>query len=96
MILILFLFKNNHNLYLQKAVDIAVSHDRELLNDRPMFISKYNSDKDRKKHFKYSTGIEKNKLFVKSIPFNCCTTEKLTEIFEKYGKLVDIRIVTLK
>lgn len=85
-----------YNFYFQKSVDVALAHDRTLLNDRPMFIARYTEKGDRKKHFTYSTGIEKNKLFVKNISFEHCTEEHLRKAFEKYGNLIDIRIVTHK
>lgn len=61
-----------------------------------MFISRYTEKDDRKKHFTYSTGIEKNKLFVKNISFEQCTDEILRKVFQKYGELKDIRIVSHK
>ncbi|XP_077301464.1 spliceosome associated factor 3, U4/U6 recycling protein-like [Arctopsyche grandis] len=78
------------------SVDVALAHDRTLFNDRPMFISRYCDKDNRKKHFSYSTGIEKNKLFVKNISFEHCKDESLREIFGKCGELKDIRIVTHK
>ncbi|XP_075983329.1 RNA-binding protein 4F [Anticarsia gemmatalis] len=77
------------------TVDEALKHDRIPLDGRPMFFSRY-SAKKTKPTFKYSTQAEKNKLFVKNLPFAKCNKDDLTEVFEKYGKLKDIRVVTHK
>ncbi|KAJ0173092.1 hypothetical protein K1T71_011268 [Dendrolimus kikuchii] len=77
------------------SVDEALKHDRTPLDGRPMFLSRY-STKKSKPTFKYSTTVEKNKLFVRNLPFVTCTKEALTNIFDKYGKLKDIRVVTHK
>lgn len=60
-----------------------------------MFFSQYSAKKG-KPTFKYSTEAEKNKLFVKNLPFSKCNNEALGEIFDKYGKVKDIRVVTHK
>lgn len=78
-----------------EAVDEAIKHDRTPLDGRPMFLSRYSASKT-KGSFKYATTVEKNKLFVRNLPFSHCTRERLTEIFDKYGKLSDIRVVTFK
>uniref|UniRef100_A0A914H592 Pre-mRNA-splicing factor 18 n=1 Tax=Globodera rostochiensis TaxID=31243 RepID=A0A914H592_GLORO len=43
--------------------------------------------------FPYNTGLEKNKLFVKKLDW-ACTGEELKRFFEKFGEVVDARIVT--
>lgn len=78
-----------------EAVDEAIKHDRIPLDGRPMFLSRYSAKKS-KPAFKYSTEEEKNKLFVKNLPFAHCTKDALAEVFDKYGKLKDVRIVTHK
>ncbi|KAM3964063.1 RNA-binding protein 4F [Aphomia sociella] len=78
-----------------EAVERAIKDDRTPLDGRPMFLSRYSANKT-KPSFKYATTVEKNKLFVKNLPFGHCTKEALTDVFEKYGKLEDIRIVTFK
>ncbi|XP_032526372.2 squamous cell carcinoma antigen recognized by T-cells 3 [Danaus plexippus] len=78
-----------------ESVDEALKHDRTALDGRPMFLSRYSSKKT-KPTFKYAMTTEKNKLFVRNLPFSHCTKEALAEIFDKYGKLNDIRIVTFK
>ncbi|KAL4721318.1 hypothetical protein ACJJTC_012392, partial [Scirpophaga incertulas] len=77
------------------SVEEALKHDRTPLDGRPMFFSRYSAKKS-KASFKYSTEPEKNKLFVKNLPFSHCTKEALTELFEKYGSLKDVRVVTFK
>ncbi|KAJ8711281.1 hypothetical protein PYW07_008523 [Mythimna separata] len=78
-----------------EAVDEALKHDRMPLDGRPMFLSRYSAKKS-KPTFKYSTEAEKNKLFVKNLPFAHCTKDALAEVFDKYGKLKDVRVVTHK
>ncbi|CAH0758684.1 unnamed protein product [Diatraea saccharalis] len=77
------------------CVEEALKHDRTPLEGRPMFFSRY-SAKKVKATFKYSTEAEKNKLFIKNLPYSHCAKEPLTDIFDKYGKLKDVRIVTFK
>ncbi|KAL3096924.1 hypothetical protein niasHS_002640 [Heterodera schachtii] len=45
------------------------------------------------KSFPYNAGLEKNKLFVKKLDWSC-TGEELKKFFEKFGTVVDARIVT--
>ncbi|XP_053617334.1 squamous cell carcinoma antigen recognized by T-cells 3-like [Plodia interpunctella] len=78
-----------------EAVDKALKDDRTPLDGRPMFFSRY-SAKKTKPTFKYATTAEKNKLFVKNLPFSYCTKEALSKVFDKYGKLSDVRVVTFK
>ncbi|CAM1329282.1 SART3 (predicted) [Pycnogonum litorale] len=77
--------------------EMALKMDRQLINGRPVFVSRCQSEKlksDRRK-FKYNTDIEKNKLFIKGLSF--ATTQKdLEETFEKYGKLKEVRLVTYR
>ncbi|KAJ2942735.1 hypothetical protein O0L34_g14923 [Tuta absoluta] len=79
-----------------ESVDEALKHDRSPLDGRPMFFSRYSSSKATKPTFKYATTTEKNKLFVKNLPFSYCTKDKLAEVFDKHGKLKDVRVVTHK
>ncbi|CAG4932970.1 unnamed protein product [Colias eurytheme] len=78
-----------------ESVDEALKHDRAPLNGRPMFLSRYSAKKSTPT-FKYPTNVEKNKLFVKNLPYSHCTKEALTEIFDKHGALRDVRVVTFK
>lgn len=44
----------------------ALKKDRELVNNRPMFVSKCETDKQsRASGLRFPTKLEKNKLFVK-------------------------------
>ncbi|XP_068623305.1 squamous cell carcinoma antigen recognized by T-cells 3 isoform X2 [Battus philenor] len=77
------------------SVEEALKHDRTPLDGRPMFLSRYSANKS-KSSFKYATTVERNKLFVKNLPYDQCTKDALTKTFDKYGSLKDIRIVTFK
>jgi len=75
----------------------ALERDNELLGLRPMYISKC-IDKDTEKKtsaFKFSTGLEKNKLFIKNIDTQVSKSE-LVELFSKYGKLKEVRLPTYR
>ncbi|XP_071448809.1 squamous cell carcinoma antigen recognized by T-cells 3-like [Hetaerina americana] len=74
----------------------ALELDREILNNRPMFVSKCDPDRQtRPVAFRYSTELEKNKLFVKGLPLSS-TKEDLTKLFSPYGTLKDVRLVTYR
>jgi len=75
----------------------ALKRDNELLGQRPMYISKcIDKDSDKKTSvFKYGTGLEKNKLFVRNIDPEV-TRKDLAEVFGKFGKLKEIRMVTYR
>lgn len=61
-----------------------------------MFVSKCDPDKEtRESGFKYSSEIEKNKLFVRGLSFNT-TVEDLQRFFSEFGKLKDVRLVTYR
>ena len=45
--------------------------------------------------FKYGTGLEKNKLFVKGLPTSA-TKADLEALFGKFGKLLDVRLPTFR
>lgn len=50
----------------------ALKKDRELVNNRPMFVSKCDPDKKtRTSGLRFTTELEKNKLFVKGKMFIC-------------------------
>jgi hypothetical protein len=50
----------------QAEAEAALKKDRESIDGRPMFISRCDADKcTRQPGFKYSTTLEKKKLFVK-------------------------------
>jgi len=53
---------------MQIAVEEALKLDRTPIKERPMFVSRYDANKNtRNSGFKYSSTLEKNKLFVKGI-----------------------------
>jgi RNA recognition motif-containing protein len=70
--------------------------DRKQLGKRPVFVSKCDPDKStRQPQFKYAQSLEKNKLFVKGLPFEL-TDKELREMFEAFGPLKDCRLVTYR
>ncbi|XP_069817505.1 squamous cell carcinoma antigen recognized by T-cells 3 isoform X2 [Dendropsophus ebraccatus] len=76
------------------AID-ALKMDRHEVNGRPMFVSPC-VDKNKNpdfKVFRYSTALEKHKLFVSGLPFSC-TKEELEETFKEHGTIKEIRLVT--
>nr|XP_020731701.1 squamous cell carcinoma antigen recognized by T-cells 3 [Odocoileus virginianus texanus] len=73
----------------------ALQLDRQSVEGRPMFVSPC-VDKSKNpdfKVFRYSTALEKHKLFVSGLPFSC-TKEELEEICKAHGTVKDIRLVT--
>lgn len=78
-----------------EIVEEQLKRDREPLNGRPVFISKCKPDRQQRESvFKYSTTMEKNKLFVKNLP-KACSRERLEEFYKPYGA-ISVRIVTQK
>merc|ERR1712203_425974 len=72
----------------------ALNRDRELIRGRAMYISVNETDpQNREKEFKYSTLLERNKLFVKGLPYKA-TKESIQELFGQFGEIKDVRIVT--
>ncbi|VDM53550.1 unnamed protein product [Angiostrongylus costaricensis] len=69
----------------------ALAKDRVLINGRPMLVSV--NDPERRPVFKYSTGIEKSKLFVRNVHY-ACTEDQLREAFAVFGEVKAVRIVT--
>uniref|UniRef100_A0A0B7B9N7 RRM domain-containing protein n=2 Tax=Arion vulgaris TaxID=1028688 RepID=A0A0B7B9N7_9EUPU len=75
----------------------ALKLDREFIDGRPMFVSRC-EDKSvaRPAHqFKYATRLEKNKLFIKGLPFTI-TKEILETMMKEHGKIKEIRMVTYR
>ena len=60
----------------------ALKLDRQNLEGRPVFVSKYSKDNERETHFKGTGGEEKNKLFVRGL-LTAVTKEDLTKVFEE-------------
>ncbi|XP_013394832.1 squamous cell carcinoma antigen recognized by T-cells 3 [Lingula anatina] len=78
-----------------RSAENALKKDRLSVEGRPVFVSPC-MDKDHKtKQFKFSSSMEKNKLFVKGLPFSV-TEEALRTIFGQHGKLKEIRLVTYR
>lgn len=62
--------------------------------NRPIHISPYQPHaKGEKAAFKFGLTKEENKLFIRNVHFDA-TNEDLKKIFEKYGSLKSVRIVT--
>ncbi|XP_078010507.1 spliceosome associated factor 3, U4/U6 recycling protein isoform X2 [Phascolarctos cinereus] len=79
----------------EKAALQALSLDRKTVDGRPMFVSPC-VDKNKNpdfKVFRYSTALEKHKLFISGLPFSC-TKEELEEICRVHGSVKDLRLVT--
>lgn len=79
----------------EKSALDALKLDRQEINGRPMFVSPC-VDKNKQpdfKVFKYSTALEKHKLFVSGLPFSC-TKEELEEVFKNHGTIKQMRLVT--
>ncbi|KAK7595131.1 hypothetical protein V9T40_001564 [Parthenolecanium corni] len=74
----------------------ALKLDRTRINERAMFISECNPNKlSRKTGLRFSTNMEKNKLFIKGLPLSADKVA-LEKLFSPYGILQDIRIVTYR
>jgi len=78
----------------QKHVAEARKRDNELLEGRPMYVSECDPDK-KGPVFKYQTGMEKKKLFVKGLDLSV-TKEELVSLFSEFGELADVRLVTYR
>nr|XP_023689134.1 squamous cell carcinoma antigen recognized by T-cells 3 [Paramormyrops kingsleyae] len=79
----------------QASVSLALKLDRQDVEGRPMFVSPC-VDKNKNpnfKVFKYSTALEKHKIFVSGLPFGC-TKEQLEEVCKEHGTVKDVRLVT--
>lgn len=70
----------------------ALERDRTPIGTRPMFVSTYEPNKEGHA-FKYSTGAEKDKLFVRGLPFSMSEME-IREAFEVHAPVSEIRLVT--
>ncbi|EJW74074.1 hypothetical protein WUBG_15018, partial [Wuchereria bancrofti] len=74
----------------------ALKMDRTQIDGRPLYVSEYKPhDKGKNAEFRYSTGLERNKVFVNNVHYDA-TEEQLKEIFTIFGAVRDIRIVTHK
>ncbi|XP_066116414.1 squamous cell carcinoma antigen recognized by T-cells 3 isoform X1 [Saccopteryx bilineata] len=79
----------------EKSAVQALELDRKTVDGRPMFVSPC-VDKSKNpdfKVFRYSTSLEKHKLFISGLPFSC-TKDELEELCKAHGTVKDIRLVT--
>lgn len=79
----------------EKSARQALELDRKKVEGRPMFVSPC-VDKSKNpdfKVFRYSTTLEKHKLFISGLPFSC-TKEELEDICKAHGTVKDLRLVT--
>ncbi|KAM5238138.1 squamous cell carcinoma antigen recognized by T-cells 3 isoform 1-T1 [Ctenodactylus gundi] len=79
----------------EKSALQALELDRKSVDGRPMFVSPC-VDKSKNpgfKVFRYSTALEKHKLFISGLPFSC-TKEELEDICKEHGTVKDLRLVT--
>jgi len=89
------------------AAEKALGMDRKVhIKKRPLFVSPYGATKgagavasneggEKKSALKFSTGVEKNKLFVRNIGFEA-TQEELEELFKSHSGLREVRLVTYR
>lgn len=68
--------------------------DRTPLNGRPVFVSPYDPENHTHK-FKFSTGLEKEKLFVSGLPLSM-TENDVKEAFQPLGRIKSVRLVTYR
>ncbi|KAF1757647.1 hypothetical protein GCK72_014103 [Caenorhabditis remanei] len=69
----------------------ALQKDRVPVKGRPMFISA--NDPEKRVGFKFSTGLEKSKLFVRNVHFQA-TDDEILALFSKFGTVTSVRRVT--
>ncbi|XP_073917306.1 squamous cell carcinoma antigen recognized by T-cells 3 isoform X1 [Castor canadensis] len=81
----------------EKSALQALELDRKNVEGRPMFVSPC-VDKSKNpdfKVFRYSTALERHKLFISGLPFSC-TEEELQDICKAHGTVKDLRLVTTR
>lgn len=74
-----------------EGVHRALAADRFKIDGRPVFIT----EAGKKKGFNFKEGPENHKLFVSNLAPDV-DEEYLRSIFEKYGQLKDVRVVTYR
>ncbi|GFT14213.1 squamous cell carcinoma antigen recognized by T-cells 3 [Nephila pilipes] len=82
----------------QEHAKLALQKDREPLDGRPVLVSPCEDKKSNpsvQSKFKFATNLERNKLFIKGLPFST-TKEDLELMFKEYGSLKDVRLVTYR
>ncbi|XP_023217913.1 squamous cell carcinoma antigen recognized by T-cells 3-like [Centruroides sculpturatus] len=85
------------NLKRKESIAEALKNDRLRIEGRPVFISRCEDKKNNpnRNTFKFQTGLEKSKLFVRGLPPSM-TVEELEKMFSTYGELKDVRLVTYR
>ena len=78
----------------QDAVKKALEKDRIQLNSRPVYVSKYDPE-GSDYNFKYTTDLEKHKLFVRGLPFDM-TSDDVKEAFLPHGEIKELRLVSYR
>lgn len=78
----------------QSAAADALKYDRTAIKGRPMYVSAYDPE-GHTNQFKYSTGLERDKVFIRGLPFSL-TEEKIKEHFMSHGEIKEIRLVTYR
>ncbi|XP_027207543.2 squamous cell carcinoma antigen recognized by T-cells 3 [Penaeus vannamei] len=78
----------------QSAAADALKYDRTAIKGRPMYVSAYDPE-GHTNQFKYSTGLEREKVFIRGLPFSL-TEEKIKEHFMSHGEIKEIRLVTYR
>ena len=74
----------------------ALELDRVLILGRPCYVSECKEKSaGSKAEFKFSTSLEKHKLFVNNLPYTL-TEMELREMFGKIGELKSVRMVSTK
>uniref|UniRef100_A0A914C1I7 RRM domain-containing protein n=1 Tax=Acrobeloides nanus TaxID=290746 RepID=A0A914C1I7_9BILA len=80
----------------ENSAKAALSKDRTMIDGRPLFVSPYNPhERGEKAAFKFGTGLERSKLFVKNVHYNA-TADDLKNLFSRFGNVKDVRIVMHK
>lgn len=76
-----------------ESVKKALTNDRMLIQQRPVFIS----EMDKRKDFEYGKTKEENKLFIKNIPPEITKDMLLDKVFAEYkDSIVNARLVTFR
>ncbi|VDO61612.1 unnamed protein product [Heligmosomoides polygyrus] len=75
----------------EKSMQEALAKDRIPIDGRPMLIAI--SDPEKRPTFKYATGMERNKVFVRNVHYDC-TDQQLKDAFSIFGEVKAVRIVT--
>ncbi|CAI2350346.1 unnamed protein product [Caenorhabditis sp. 36 PRJEB53466] len=75
----------------EAAARKALEKDRVTVKGRPMFITV--NDPEKRVGFKYATGLEKTKIFVRNVHFQA-TDDEISTLFSQFGAVTSVRRVT--